>query len=111
MDRAHVDYAWLYNLDSSRVFFVTRLKANSDIQILESYLTNPKQKHFLSDKNIQILVIYTSQNYPNKLRIVRLYDVENMQELILITNNISWKAGTISQLYKSLIQILPEFIS
>ncbi len=40
VDRAYVDYEWLFNLDSTGVFFVTRLKSNADIELVEQFLTN-----------------------------------------------------------------------
>jgi hypothetical protein len=101
VDRAYVDYEWLYNLDSSGVFFVTRLKSNADIEIVESFLTNIKQDYILSDQHIRLTGFYTSKKYPGKLRIVKVYDSENDQTLVLLTNHLSWTANTISQLYKA----------
>jgi len=101
IDRAYVDYEWLYVLDSSDVFFVTRLKSNADIEIIESFLTNDKHEHILSDQDIKLTGFYTSKKYPKNLRIVKVYDKENDQMLILLTNNLSWTADTVSQLYKA----------
>ena len=101
MDRAFVDYQWLYNLDSSSVFFVTRLKSNADVEVVEQFLTNEKHEHILSDEDIRLTGFYPSQDYPKKLRIVRVYDAHNDQMLILLTNQLSWTADTISQLYKA----------
>lgn len=101
IDRAYVDYKWLYNLDSSGVIFVTRLKSNADIQVVAQYLTNDKQEHILSDKDIRLTGFYSSDNYPKQLRIVKVYDKQNDQQLILLTNQTSWTADTISQLYKA----------
>ena len=101
VDRAFVDYAWLYYLDSTGVFFVTRLKSNANIEIAESYLTNEKHEHILSDQDIKLLGYYPSKSYPKNLRIVRVYDAENDQTLILLTNQLTWTADTVSQLYKA----------
>jgi len=101
IDRAYVDYEWLYILDSSDVFFVTRLKSNADIEIIESFLTNDKHEHILSDQDIKLTGFYTSKKYPKNLRIVKVYDKENNQMLVLLTNNLSWTADTVSQLYKA----------
>lgn len=101
IDRAYVDYEWLFNLDSSGVFFVTRLKTNADIQIVQSYLTNVKHEHILSDEDIVLTGFYSSKKYPDSLRVVHVYDQENHQDLYLLTNNLSWTADTISQLYKA----------
>lgn len=101
MDRAYVDYAWLNVLDSTGVFFVTRLKKNANISIVESFLTNEKQEHILSDQDIGLTGFYTAKNYPKTLRIVKVYDQINDKQLILLTNNLIWTADTISQLYKA----------
>ncbi len=101
MDRAYVDFKWLNDLDSSGVSFVTRLKSNADIEVVEKYLTNEKHEHILSDAEIRLTGFYSRQNYPKNLRIVKVYDEINDQTLILLSNNLSWTADTISQLYKA----------
>jgi len=101
IDRAYVDFGWLNDLDSSGVFFVTRLKSNAKIEVLETFLTKDKDEHILSDEDIALTGFYTSQKYPQKLRIVRVYDAINDKTLILLTNNMSWTADTVSQLYKA----------
>jgi len=100
-DRAYVDYQWLADLDSNEVIFVTRLKANADIETVESFLTNDKHEHILTDEDIRLTGFYTSQKYPEKLRVVKVYDQENDQTLTLLTNQMSWTADTISQLYRA----------
>ena len=101
VDRAYVDFSWLNDLDSSGVFFVTRLKSNASIQVMESFLTKEKDEHILSDEEIALTGFYTAQKYPDTLRIVRVYDESNNKVLILLTNNKSWTADTVSQLYKA----------
>lgn len=100
-DRAYVDFEMLFNLDSSGVYFVTRLKSNIKIDIVESFRTNEKQEHILSDQDIRLLGVKTSKKYPKNLRIVKVYDDKNDKTLVLLTNNMSWTADTISQLYKA----------
>lgn len=101
MDRAYVDFKWLYNLDSTGVFFVTRLKSNVSFALEQEFLTNDKQEHILSDQDIRLTGLYTAKKYPKSLRIVRVYDERNKKTLVLLTNNMSWTADTISQLYKA----------
>jgi hypothetical protein len=101
MDRAYVDFSWLYNLDSKGVFFVTRLKSNVLIEIAQRYLTDEKQEHLLSDEDIRLTGFYAANKYPKQLRIVKVYDEKNDKILIILTNQMSWTAGTISELYKS----------
>ncbi len=101
IDRGYVDFAWLYNLDSSGVYFVTRLKSNADIEIIEKFLTPSKHDHILSDEDIVLTGFYASKDYPKKLRVVRVYDEVNQQYLTLLTNQLTWTSDTISQLYKA----------
>ena len=101
MDRAYVDFSWLFVLDSSEVIFVTRLKSNAKIRIAESYLTNEKHEHILSDEDIELTGFYSSKEYPKTLRIVKVYDEKNDNYLVLLTNQMSWTANTISQIYKA----------
>ena len=101
VDRAYVDFKWLYKLDSNKVIFVTRLKKNAHVQQVQSFLTNEKHEHILSDEDIELLGFYTSKKYPKNLRIVRVYDEVNDKTLVLLTNQSTWTADTISQLYKA----------
>lgn len=101
IDRAYVDYQWLAYLDSIKVFFVTRLKDNAQIEIVEEYLTNAKHEHIMQDADIRLSGFYPSQKYPKTLRIVKIHDDAYDRELIFLTNQMSWTADTISQLYKA----------
>lgn len=101
MDRAYVNYEYLNNLDSTGIYFVTRLKRNADIELVESFLTNQKHEHILSDEDIRLSGFYTSQKYPSTLRVVEVYDEKTGQHLFLLTNNLIWTADTISQLYRA----------
>ncbi len=101
MDRAYVDFEWLYNLDSTGVYFVTRLISNANITISQKFLTNEKQEHILSDEDIELTGFYSKKKYPKYLRIVKVYDQYNDKILVLLTNNLFWTADTISQLYKA----------
>jgi len=101
VDRAYVDFQWLNNLDSNDVFFVTRLKSNTNIEVAEKFVTNERHDHILADQDIRLTGFFTSKKYPKRLRIVKVYDAENNQTLILLTNHLSWTANTISQLYKA----------
>lgn len=101
VDRAYVDYEWLFNLDSTGVIFVTRLKSNAHIEIAKPFLTDEKHEHIISDQDIRFAGIAASKKYPKRLRIVRVYDKINDQTLILLTNQLSWTAETVSQLYKA----------
>ena len=83
------------------IFFVTRLKSNADIEILESFLINGMQEHILSDEDIKLTGFYISRNDPKKLRTVNVYDDKNNITLILLTNHFSWTTQTVQELYKA----------
>ena len=100
-DRAYVDFEWLNHLDSKQISFVTRLKSNADFRTVTSYRPVDGQEHILCDQDIDMMGPGTSEKYPDKLRIVRVYDKENENVLTLLTNNFNWTAETISQLYKA----------
>lgn len=79
MDRAYEKYDYLNNLDSNGIYFVTRLKRNADIELVESFQTNEKQEHILSDEDIKLSGFYPSQKYPKTLRVVEVYDEKTDQ--------------------------------
>ena len=101
VDRAYVDYQWLYNLDSKGVYFVTRLKSNANIEVSQSCTIASKHQHIISDQKVKLKGYTTAKKYPKTLRIIKVYDDQRKQILTLLTNNMSWTANTISQLYKA----------
>jgi hypothetical protein len=101
IDRGYVDYEWLYNLDSYGVKFVTRLKSNAAYQVRDEYGINPKHSHIISDENIELTSYKGQKDYPKVLRKVVVYDAENDKVLELLTNDLSWTADTVSQLYRA----------
>jgi hypothetical protein len=70
------------------------------IQEEASYETNSKHPHILSDQDIRLAGITGLKDDPKTLRLVRVSDEQTNQYLILATNELSWTADTIWQLYK-----------
>ena len=100
-DMGYYDFAWWYNLDSMNNWFVTRAKDNLDYEIIEDFdLASEKDKNVLQDCNIRLSSIKGQQEYPKILRLVRYWDEVNKNELVFLTNNRSWTATTVSQIYK-----------
>ena len=94
MGRGYVDYAWLFNLYSCGVTFVTRLKSNADIAVAESFLTDTRRAHILSDEDIVLAGYSSKKAYPKPLRVVKVQDPVNDQTLYLLTNQMSWTADS-----------------
>jgi putative transposase len=99
-DRGYMNFEWFNHLDSSGVKFVIRFKCDVEMRVEANYQTNPKHPHILSDQDIRMAGITDFKNYPQTLRLVRIYDDQTEQYLILATNELSWTADTIWQLYK-----------
>ena len=99
-DRGYMNFEWFNHLDSSGVKFGIRLNCNVKIQEEASYETNSKHPHILSDQDIRLAGITGLKDDPKTLRLVRVSDEQTNQYLILATNELSWTADTIWQLYK-----------
>jgi hypothetical protein len=100
-DRAYEDYKLLSKWDNSGIKFVIRIKENtSTLGMKENPLPEGKNENILIDEKIILENEETREKYPNQLRRVVVYDRKNDKTIILITNNFTWTANTISELYK-----------
>lgn len=105
-DRYYNDFPLLNIWDSKGVFFVVRHKENIQyITIKENELSDKRHQHILKDEIIELKNPTSKEKYPNKLRRVAVWNDENKQVIEIITNQMSWSANTISELYKSRWQI------
>ena len=105
-DRFYNDFALLNVWDSNGVFFVIRHKQNLQYtSVKENVLPENRHKNILVDEIIELKNQASKKNYPKKLRRVAVWDDKNEQTIEIITNQMSWTANTISELYKSRWQI------
>jgi len=101
-DRFYNDFSLLNVWDSNGVYFVVRHKDNIQFKtIKELELPEHKHQHLLKDEIIELTGIKTKEKYPKKLRRVALWDDKNQQTIEVITNQMSWIANTITELYKA----------
>lgn len=107
MDKAYIDFKWLYGLHGEGVYFVTRAKKNLDYIVTGQHEVKEgvKKKGVLFDREIKLEGFYTSKDYPKKLRLVGYVDSETKKELVFLTNNFVLSAATIAQIYKARWQI------
>lgn len=105
-DRYYNDFSLLNVWDSKGVFFVIRHKENLQyIVIKENILPENRHPHVLKDEIIEFKTKGSKEKYPKRLRRVVVWDEVNQQLIELITNQKSWTANTISELYKSRWQV------
>jgi len=100
VDRAYIDYRWLYSLNNSDVYFVTRAKTNINYTIVGQHVQNTK-KNILFDYIIKLKGYDQSKYYPHDLRLVGYFDTNTNKQLVFLTNNLVLSASTIAQVYKT----------
>ena len=104
VDRAYLDYKWLWDLNEKGVYFVTRSKGNIKYEVTGQHqLVN--NKHVVRDDVISLKGYYTSRKYPESLRLVGYTDPKTGKYYQFLTNNFSLAAKTIADIYKSRWQI------
>lgn len=105
-DRYYGDFALLNDWDSNGVFFVVRHKENLSFTVRTIREQN-QQLHpqVITDQIIEHTGNVTTQKYPKLLRRVVVWNEEHQMEVELLTNQMSWTAATIGELYKSRWQV------
>ena len=100
-DLGYIDFKWLHNLDSKSIFFVTRAKDNMDYQIVKDHDTiTMDNDYILEDVSIILSNPQSYQNYPGRLRLIKIWDNEMNCEMTFMTNNFFWTAKTVAEIYK-----------
>jgi Domain of unknown function (DUF4372)/Transposase DDE domain len=99
MDRGFVDYARLYNIHTSKAYFVTRAKTNMKFKRLYSAKTD-RTTGVICDQTISLVNHYAQLEYPEKLRRIKYYDSETNKTFVFLTNNFVLTALQIALLYK-----------
>jgi hypothetical protein len=105
-DRFYNDFTLLNIWDSKRVYFVIRHKENLQYTVIqENKLPENRHQHILTDEIIELKNETSKEKYPKRLRRVAVWDDINKQVIEIITNQMTWTANTIGELYKSRWQI------
>jgi len=103
MDRAYVDYGWLWKLTQDGVWFVTRMKKNCRHKVRECRKTNRTQG-VMADQTIRLSGI-KGRVYEGKLRKVSYRDQKTGQRYTFLTNRFDLAAKTICDIYKARWQV------
>ena len=104
MDRGYLDFARLHAFSLRLAFFVTRAKTNLRYRRVNSKPVD-KTTGVRADQTIALTGINTAEHYPDKLRRVRFFDVENKKKLVFLTNDFSLPPESIALLYKQRWQV------
>lgn len=100
VDRAYVDFAWLWSIEQTDAFFVTRLKTSIKWTRVISRAVD-KSLGLRSDQDILLFSQQTKEKYPKRLRRISFRDEDQNRTLVFLTNNFSLSAETIAALYKA----------
>ena len=100
MDRGYVDFERLYIFTLCAAFFVVRSKENILLQRRYSHPVD-KSTGVRSDQTVILTAIESAKVYPDALRRVTYFDIENQRRLKFLTNNFLLPALTIAKIYKS----------
>ena len=102
-DRAYNDYHRLYKIHMMDSFFVVRAKTNIKAKVLKWKRRLPKNIQF--DCEIVLTGFYTQKSYPETIRLVKFWDVEDEREFIYLTNAKHIPALKVAELYKNRWQV------
>lgn len=103
MDRGYLDFERLYALQQAGSFFVIRARSNFKCRRVYS---RPVDRHtgLICDQLVELVVFYSQQGYPERLRRIRYQDAEG-HTLVFLTNHLSLPALTVCELSRQRWQI------
>ena len=104
MDRGFLDYDRLHRFHEVGAFFVIRAKSNLNARRRYSRAVD-RSTGLRSDQTIVLNNFYAHKGFPEPLRRVRVKDLETGKSLVVLTNNFSLPALTITTLYRCRWQI------
>jgi len=104
IDKAYIDYRWLYSLNKRQITFVTRAKNNMEYKGTGQHKPI-KKKQVVRDDMIRFTDYKSRKKYPEELRIVGYIETETGKHYEFLTNNLKLAAKTIAGIYKSRWQI------
>jgi hypothetical protein len=100
-DRAYMDFKHLDDLDERGVFWVIRAMSNTQMRCTKRLIPR-RQGNILRDDVVKLTGPLSSQKYAKSFRRVKaMVEVDGeLMEMTFITNNFSWAASSVCDLYK-----------
>ncbi|MFH1196556.1 MAG: IS4 family transposase [bacterium] len=100
-DRGYQDFSMLNDWNKSDIYFVIRLKKSINHEMIKELpLSKNDNPNILKDELITLTEDESKEHYPNSIRRVAVYVEKDKKIMELITNNLTWTASTIAELYK-----------
>ncbi len=103
-DRAYMDFKWFHQLQAQGVTFVTRLKRGVRYRVTDTHGVR-RGTGVISDETIELTSARGRKAYAAPLRRVVYKDPVTKNRYVFVTNNMTWVAKTIADIYKSRWQI------
>jgi hypothetical protein len=99
LDRGYIDYGLFQKWTDESVFFVTRLKGKSLIEIIKERPV-PAGRNVLADGLVKMTGYLVKKKCTSQLRIVVVWDERNKKTVTFLTNNLKLAASTIAAIYR-----------
>ena len=103
-DRGYNDYRLFAEWTKTGVFFVTRLKANAQFEVVEER-EPPQHRRILKDQTIRLTGTGAQEKCPYRLRRIEAVREDTGDILVFLTNHHDLGASTIAAVYKDRWQI------
>jgi hypothetical protein len=104
MDRAYVDYRLFQNWTERGIYFVTRLKRGANYWVMKARRV-PKKGVIRKDEIIELTPLAAGRVCTVQLRRIEVWLEDKQETLVLVSNQRSWSAETITAIYKERWQI------
>lgn len=103
-DRGYNDYGLFGKWTAEGVYVVTRMEDNALYEVNEKREV-PQHRHILRDEIIRLTGLKAAEKCPYLLRRIEVYNPEQEEILVFITNHLTLGATTIAAIYKDRWQI------
>lgn len=104
MDRAYIDYELWAKWTTQGMFFVTRLRHDLNIEVTDERSV-PIHRNILRDDLISLSSRQGQQDCPFPLRRIEVWNPDQQETIVLLTNHLSFGASTIADIYRQRWQI------
>jgi len=103
-DKGYNCYRWHNSLTEKGIFFVSRIRGNAKYRVLERHAVN-RCRGITSDQTIEYTALRKDGDKLKPIRRIGYRDPETGKHYVFISNQFSWSAKTIADIYKQRWQV------